>query len=262
MAQQVLRGGEEEEDASVVVDIAGDGGCLLHFSRRSPADDAAPLPSAADDHEAGLVATVRYVGRFPNGVGGGGGGGGGDGDGDGAVFDANEAFSFVLGRNDVIRGFEAAARRLRLRGPCGPYCKAKVFLRHDWAYGEEGLAGRVPPHAALEFDMELLKVERPSDAALAAGAVPALPPAQTADERVTTTTTTTTVVVNGAPLKLDALGPIVINSDGSSSRITNWPTMTEAEQQNTMRLVAKRNKKRLATLNATSVAIGAGAAPP
>ena len=35
----------------------------------------------------------------------------------------------------------------------------------------------------------------------------------------------TTITVGGQAIKMDALGPIVVNSDGSLSRITNWPTM-------------------------------------
>jgi predicted Fe-S protein YdhL (DUF1289 family) len=47
-------------------------------------------------------------------------------------------------------------------------------------------------------------------------------------------------------VKLDHLGPIILNTDGSTSRISNWSDMTEQEQQNTLRLIAKRNKKRIA----------------
>ena len=62
-------------------------------------------------------------------------------------------------------------------------------------------------------------------------------------------------------VKLDALGPMVVNSDGVStfpvqyqfsldrdffkqtlSRITNWNEMTETERQRTMRTLAARNK--------------------
>ena len=54
----------------------------------------------------------------------------------------------------------------------------------------------------------------------------------------------TTVVVNGEPLRLDALGPIILNTDGSTSRISNWTQMAEVERQRALRLIAKRNKKR------------------
>ena len=51
-------------------------------------------------------------------------------------------------------------------------------------------------------------------------------------------------MVNGEPLRLDTLGPIIINTDGTTSRISNWTQMTEMEQERALRLIARRNKKR------------------
>ncbi|KAN0080089.1 hypothetical protein V8E55_009655 [Tylopilus felleus] len=45
-----------------------------------------------------------------------------------------------------------------------------------------------------------------------------------------------------APLKFDILGPMVVNSDGTLSRIANWENMTEAERERTTRVIAARNK--------------------
>ncbi|KAJ7742098.1 hypothetical protein B0H14DRAFT_2988794 [Mycena olivaceomarginata] len=50
----------------------------------------------------------------------------------------------------------------------------------------------------------------------------------------------------GPAVKLDDLGPLVVNSDGTLSRIANWATLTAAEQANTIRVLAARNKIRLA----------------
>ena len=50
--------------------------------------------------------------------------------------------------------------------------------------------------------------------------------------------------MDGAPVKLDHWGPIVLNMDGSMSRITNWQEMTQEEQTRTLRVVAKRNQAR------------------
>lgn len=54
----------------------------------------------------------------------------------------------------------------------------------------------------------------------------------------------------GDTVKLDSLGPMVVNKDGSISRINNWAQMTEMEQKNTLRIVGKRNKQRLDALQA------------
>ncbi|KAF9074606.1 hypothetical protein BDP27DRAFT_141641 [Rhodocollybia butyracea] len=45
---------------------------------------------------------------------------------------------------------------------------------------------------------------------------------------------------------LDNLGPMVVNSDGTLSRIANWSTMTEAEQKRTLKVLGARNQLRLA----------------
>jgi predicted Fe-S protein YdhL (DUF1289 family) len=44
---------------------------------------------------------------------------------------------------------------------------------------------------------------------------------------------------------------MVVNTDGTLSRITNWDTMTDMEQKSTMRIISKRNKQRLDALKAT-----------
>lgn len=52
----------------------------------------------------------------------------------------------------------------------------------------------------------------------------------------------------GDTVRLDSLGPMVVNKDGTISRIGNWQQMTELEQKNTLRIVGKRNKQRLDAL--------------
>lgn len=54
-------------------------------------------------------------------------------------------------------------------------------------------------------------------------------------------------VTLGTPtIKLDRLGPMVVNSDGTLSRIANWGEMSDIEQERTLRVLATRNKIRLA----------------
>lgn len=54
--------------------------------------------------------------------------------------------------------------------------------------------------------------------------------------------------LGGASVSLDALGPVVVNTDGTMARIANWSDMTPREQERTQRLLAARNNVRLATL--------------
>ncbi|KAL4921106.1 hypothetical protein BDW62DRAFT_139891 [Aspergillus aurantiobrunneus] len=56
--------------------------------------------------------------------------------------------------------------------------------------------------------------------------------------------------VNGDGVKLDHLGPLVVNTDGSLARIANWEQMAEIEKRNTLRVLGKRNKERLDRLKA------------
>ncbi|RYH16747.1 hypothetical protein EON65_29590 [archaeon] len=45
-------------------------------------------------------------------------------------------------------------------------------------------------------------------------------------------------------VKLDALGPIIVNSNGTTSRIANWNELTDHEKKVSLKRIAKRNKER------------------
>jgi hypothetical protein len=63
--------------------------------------------------------------------------------------------------------------------------------------------------------------------------------------------TTTLDMSNGdASIKLDHLGPMVVNVDGTMSRISNWDKLAEIEKKNTLRIIGKRNQVRLEALRA------------
>lgn len=67
-------------------------------------------------------------------------------------------------------------------------------------------------------------------------------PAPTAEEG------TTQINVGGQAVKLDHLGPLVVNKDGTLSRIANWEQMADIEKQNTLRILVKRNQLRTEAL--------------
>ena len=52
----------------------------------------------------------------------------------------------------------------------------------------------------------------------------------------------------GTTVSLDHLGPMVVNVDGTMSRISNWDKMAEIEKKNTLRIIGKRNQSRLEAL--------------
>lgn len=49
----------------------------------------------------------------------------------------------------------------------------------------------------------------------------------------------------GDKVKLDDIGPIIVNDDCSMRRIANWETLTQREKNGAQRRVAARNKRRL-----------------
>jgi hypothetical protein len=57
----------------------------------------------------------------------------------------------------------------------------------------------------------------------------------------------------GNTVKLDHLGPLVVNRDGTLSRISNWTEMSEIERQNTLRVLGKRNQLRREALQSQEV---------
>ena len=142
------------------------------------------------------------------------------------LVDSQTNYSFVVGRGDVVAGLDAAVKSM-LVGET-----ANVVVRHDYGYGEHGLEGKVPPYSTLIFEITLNDVANTAD--LEPGSVAArlqLPSAENSSDR--------TLTVGGSALALDHLGPIVINSDGSTSRIANWAEMNPEEQEKTARLIKK-----------------------
>lgn len=124
---------------------------------------------------------------------------------------------------------------------------AEITLRADYAYGSEGRPPEIPPHATLIYAVEFLEMVNTTEAP--GDDCPALP--VPVDAQPEAEDAVQTLEVGGAKVKVDKLGPMVVNADGSLSRITNWPEMSEAERQTTLRVIGKRNQQRLAALQAT-----------
>ncbi len=90
---------------------------------------------------AGSRITVNYVGRFT----------------DGKVFDSsvarNEPFQFVLGTNQVIKGWDQGLLGMRVGG------KRTIVVPPELGYGANDY-GPIPGGSTLVFEVELLKVEK------------------------------------------------------------------------------------------------------
>jgi len=73
-----------------------------------------------------------------------------------AQFDSSikrrDPLDFSLGAGDVIKGWDEGIAGMRVGG------KRRLTIPPELAYGEHGLAGIIPPHATLVFEIELLEV--------------------------------------------------------------------------------------------------------
>mmetsp|Transcript_23852 Transcript_23852/g.27485 ORF Transcript_23852/g.27485 Transcript_23852/m.27485 type:complete len:123 (+) Transcript_23852:90-458(+) len=58
----------------------------------------------------------------------------------------------------------------------------------------------------------------------------------------------TKINVGGKAVNLDALGPVILNKDGTTRKIDNWDDMSEMEQEVCWRKISKRNAERKAVL--------------
>ena len=77
---------------------------------------------------------------------------------DGTVFDAtsrrgNKPFGFVLGRKQVIAGWDEGIALMR-KGE-----KAQLLIPSTLGYGTRGAGAAIPPNAPLRFDVELVSIK-------------------------------------------------------------------------------------------------------
>jgi hypothetical protein len=58
------------------------------------------------------------------------------------------------------------------------------------------------------------------------------------------TDTTIPSIKLGETIRFEEMGPVIINSDGTTRRISNWDSLTKQEQEATWRRISKRNEER------------------
>lgn len=88
----------------------------------------------------GQTVTVHYTGTLT----------------DGTVFDSSrsrgEPFQFTLGVGQVIRGWDEGVAQMSVGQ------RATLTCSPDFAYGDQGYPGIIPPASTLVFDVELLSI--------------------------------------------------------------------------------------------------------
>jgi len=68
--------------------------------------------------------------------------------------DRDEAFTFGLGKGEVIKGWDDG-----LRGMCVGE-KRKLTIPSDLAYGDEGSGDKIPGGSTLQFEVELVNIKK------------------------------------------------------------------------------------------------------
>lgn len=93
----------------------------------------------------GDVVTVNYVGSLTNGT----------------IFDASAnhgstGFTFNLGAGQVIKGWDQGVAGMKVGG------KRKLVIPSSLAYGDRAIGDVIPANSTLVFEVELLKVQKPT----------------------------------------------------------------------------------------------------
>ena len=93
-----------------------------------------------NEARAGTTVQVHYVGTLP----------------DGSRFDSSRdrgrPFSFLLGRGEVIQGWDQGVAGMRVGGV------RRLVIPAELGYGDAGAPPVIPPGATLHFEVELLAV--------------------------------------------------------------------------------------------------------
>lgn len=75
---------------------------------------------------------------------------------DGTMFDSSrrrgQTFSFILGRGQVIRGWDEGVVGMKVGE------QRKLTIPAEMGYGAGGVPGVIPPNATLVFDVELVGI--------------------------------------------------------------------------------------------------------
>mmetsp|Transcript_20857 Transcript_20857/g.48169 ORF Transcript_20857/g.48169 Transcript_20857/m.48169 type:complete len:488 (-) Transcript_20857:223-1686(-) len=124
-------------DDLIDVSFAQDGGVKKRIIKAAPEGAKGPPPT-------GNRIKAHYTGTLAS---------------DGSIFDSSydrgQPFSFTIGQQEVIRGWDEGFASMKVGE------KALLVISPDYGYGADGSPPKIPPSATLHFEVELLDFEEP-----------------------------------------------------------------------------------------------------
>jgi peptidylprolyl isomerase len=110
------------------VDLISDGG----IKKKIVTNGTGATPST------GQTVAVHYAGRLES---------------NGKEFDSSDdPFKFKLGVGQVIKGWDVGVASMKIGETC------ELYIKSDYAYGNRGAGGVIPPKATLIFKVSLLEI--------------------------------------------------------------------------------------------------------
>lgn len=69
------------------------------------------------------------------------------------TWETKQPIKFRLGIGEILKGLDEAIPGMRIA------CERRIVVPHKLAYGERGVANRIPPNSSLVFEIYIVNIE-------------------------------------------------------------------------------------------------------